>query len=319
MCGIAGFVCTDRKSDDSTTQTVARRMISVLSHRGPDDSGIWVDNTMGVALAHARLAIIDLSENGHQPMLSSAGRYAIVFNGEIYNHKILAAELNKGGVQFRGHSDTEVLLAAMENWGIVSAVQQAVGMFAMAVWDRQEKELCLIRDRMGEKPLYYGWQGNTLVFASELRSFREYPGFDTQLDLDALSLYLRFGYIPGPHSIFQGVHKLPPGTILRIPANHGPSPSAVSRAGAAKDSQHSPTPYWSVKEAANRGLGDRIVDEDLAVVELEELLCEAIRGQLVAEVPLGAFLSGGVDSSTVVALMCCESRNPVRTFTIGFD
>jgi asparagine synthase (glutamine-hydrolysing) len=298
-------------------QTIARRMISVLNHRGPDDSGIWIEGAM--AMAHARLSIIDLSENGHQPMLSSAGRYAIVFNGEIYNHKALAAELIKSGVQFRGHSDTEVLLSSMENWGIVSAVQQAVGMFAMAVWDRQEKELCLIRDRMGEKPLYYGWQDNTLIFASELRSFREYPGFDTQLNLDALSLYLRFGYVPGPHSIYQGVHKLPPGTILRFPAKQGASRPAITNLEVTKESQHEPIPYWSVKDAANRGLYDKILDANQAVSDLEELLCGAIRNQLVAEVPLGAFLSGGVDSSTVVALMCRESRNPVRTFTIGFD
>lgn len=295
-------------------------MAATLHHRGPDDSGIWVNPHAGVALGHARLAIIDLSPAGHQPMLSDSGRYAIVFNGEIYNFHSIAAELRQQGVVFRGHSDTEVLLAAVECWGLTRALTCAIGMFALALWDNHDQVLHLARDRMGEKPLYYGWRGDTLVFASELKALRAYPGWQAEVDSDALGRYLRLGYIPAPHSIYRGIYKLPPGTSLSISGNPARAKTAFAPDARPQGSASvHPISYWSVTEVAHGGLDHQIRSEASAIDELESLLRGVVRHQMIADVPLGAFLSGGIDSSTVVALMQAESSRPVKTFAIGFE
>jgi asparagine synthase (glutamine-hydrolysing) len=295
-------------------------MIDPLEHRGPDDSGVWVDAASGIGLGHRRLSIIDLSENGHQPMPSASGRYRVVFNGEIYNFRALGDELRGLGHSFRGHSDTEILLASVESWGLAAALEKFVGMFAFALWDDREHVLCLARDRLGEKPLYYGWQDESFVFASELKSFCSLPGWQGDIDRDALALHLRFGYIPAPFSIYRAIYKLVPGTFLSI-------------RGDARDSRASFTPhletsgnhavrpqaYWSVREVAERESQAPLADADAAVEELDSLLRDVVENQMIADVPLGAFLSGGIDSSTVVALMQTLSNRPVKTFTIGFE
>ena len=295
-------------------------MTATLHHRGPDDNGIWVNPHAGVALGHARLAIIDLTPAGHQPMLSQSGRYTIVFNGEIYNFQAIATELRRHGVVFRGHSDTEVLLAAVECWGLTGTLTRATGMFALAIWDNHEQVLHLARDRMGEKPLYYGWRGDTVLFASELKALRAYSGWRAEVDSDALGRYLRLGYIPAPHSIYRGIYKLPPGTSLSIPCN-----PARAKENFSPDAHHHgnasiyPKPFWSVTEVARAGIDQPFLSDTAAIDELEELLRSVVRDQMIADVPLGAFLSGGIDSSAVVALMQAESTRPVKTFAIGFD
>lgn len=294
---------------------MAAAMAQRIVHRGPDDSGVWVDVEAGIALAHRRLSILDLSPAGHQPMVSVLGRYVIVFNGEIYNYLELRRELDdsphhgllqgEGGVpHWRGHSDTETLLACFEAWGIEATLKKSVGMFAIALWDRAERVLTLARDRMGEKPLYYGWQGETFLFGSELKALRAHPAFQGKIDRDSLALMLRHNYIPAPYSIYQGIRKLPPGTYLKLLMG--------KREG-------EPVPYWSLREVAERGQAQPFVgSETEAVTALEAHLLESIGLQMIADVPLGAFLSGGVDSSTVVALMQAQSIRPVKTFTIGF-
>jgi asparagine synthase (glutamine-hydrolysing) len=279
-------------------------MASALQHRGPDDHGLWVDPEQGIALSHARLAIIDLSAQGHQPMVSRSGRYVVVFNGEIYNFPEIRARLLAQGCSFRSHSDTEVLLEAIAAWGVEAAVRECVGMFAFAVWDRVEHSIVLGRDRMGEKPLYYGWIGSSFVFASELKALRAHPEWRGALDSGALTLYLRHSYVPGPYTIYEGIFKLRPGCIIRV-ARFVP--------GALPE----PTPYWSLEDVT-RGANDLLRTDEEAVDELERLLHTAVRQQMVADVPLGAFLSGGIDSSAVVALMQAQTPRRVRTFTIGF-
>jgi asparagine synthase (glutamine-hydrolysing) len=302
MCGIAGFI--ERSSTSSDSEAVIRRMTDALAHRGPDDSGIWLDRHDGVALGLRRLSIVDLSPQGHQPMLSRSERHVIVFNGEVYNFPILRRELEGAGHPFRGHSDTEVVLAAIEAWGLERAVSRFTGMFAFALWDRARKTLSLARDRVGEKPLYYGYAGSTFLFASELKALAMYPGFRGRIDRDVLALYVRHNYIPAPYSIYQGIRKLLPGTIASVRLDGG-APEAV--------------PYWSAKAAVERGLQDPLPDDDgEAATRLERLLLEVIGQAMVADVPLGAFLSGGIDSSTVVALMQANRSRPVKTFTIGF-
>ena len=289
-----------------TLRQRAAAMATSLKHRGPDDEGGYEEAHNGVALAHRRLAILDLSPAGHQPMASACGRYVIAFNGEIYNHMELRQELEQLGraAAWRGHADTETLLAAVSAWGIEAALRKCVGMFALALWDRELRILTLARDRLGEKPLYYGWVQGVFLFASELKALRAYPGFGAQIDRGALALYLRHNCIPAPHTIYQGIRKLPPGTLLTI---------------ATGDEDAKPMPYWSLGEAAERGQDDLFPgDEVEAADELERLLGGAVAGQMVADVPLGAFLSGGIDSTTVVAMMQARSRQPVRTFTIGF-
>ena len=304
MCGIAG-VLGDRGVDAET----ATRMTRVLAHRGPDDQGIWLDAEAGIALGHRRLSIIDLSPAGHQPMLSPGGRYVIILNGEIYNYAELRAELAAQGHRFewRGHSDTEVLLAGFEAWGIKATLQRASGMFAIALWDKAERALTLARDRLGEKPLYYGRQGGPkgpFLFASELKALRQHPAFVAEVDREALSLLLRYLAVPAPLSIYRGISKLMPGTMLTL------------RYGAA---EHVIEQYWSGAEVARSGVADPIkLGPEEAADALEQVLEAAIQRQMVADVPLGAFLSGGVDSSTVVAIMQKLSPRPVRTFTVGF-
>ena len=308
MCGIAGFLYGDTGGVTAQPRDTGRRMIAALHHRGPDSEGVWVDQDAGVVLAHARLAILDLSPAGQQPMFSPSGRFVLVFNGEIYNFGVLRKRLEQTGraPAWRGTSDTEVLLAAFEAWGLDKTLRATVGMFALALWDREERVLYLARDRMGEKPLYYGWQQGVFLFGSELKALRRHPAFHGEIDRDALTLYLRYNRVPTPLSIYKGVAKLEPGHYLRI-AWHG------------KRSAEKPVAYWRLEEAIQRGKSNPFAGDDReAVAELTRLLKESIRGQMIADVPLGAFLSGGYDSSTVVALMQSQSGRPVKTFTIGF-
>ncbi|MDV2496612.1 MAG: asparagine synthase (glutamine-hydrolyzing) [bacterium] len=306
MCGVTGFLDLSRKKGDDELQVSVLRMADSLRHRGPDDRGAWVDAEAGLALGHRRLAVIDLSHKGAQPMHSACGRYVISYNGEIYNFKALREELEGLGHSFRGHSDTEVMLAAISQWGLKTAVERFNGMFAFALWDRKERLLYLVRDRLGEKPLYYGWMGKSFLFGSELKALRAYPDFNGEIDRDALALYLRFNYIPAPYSIYKGIYKILPGTILTINSEHTNSPPT-------------PTPYWSAREIVERGVAEPFMGStDDAIVHLDTLLQDAVKLRMVADVPLGAFLSGGIDSSTVVALMQAQSEKPVKTFTIGF-
>lgn len=308
MCGIAGFVNPSRGLTGPELQDFALRMVATLHHRGPDDHGIWAEPASGVALAHRRLAIQDLSAEGHQPMVSADGRYVLIFNGEIYNFQEIKSQLEHAGHAFRGHSDTEVMLAAFCQYGINAALEKFIGMFAFALWDRQESCLYLARDRAGEKPLYYGWNRGVFLFGSELKALLAFPHFRADVDSYALTLYMRYSYIPAPHSIYQNIFKLPPGSILKLNATqfaHQDTPA--------------PEQYWSLWSAVERGLSHPFQgDETAAVEQLNELLCNSVAKQMVADVPIGAFLSGGVDSSTVVAMMQAQSRRPIKTFSIGF-
>ena len=299
MCGIAGFWGIPGQRGIRRT---AQAMADAIRHRGPDDSGEWCDEGAGIALAHRRLAILDLSPEGHQPMLSASGRYVIVFNGEVFNYEDLRGRLHGHG--WRGHSDTEVMLAAIEAWGMEAAVRSFVGMFAFALWDRQERELCLVRDRLGIKPLYYGRCGQHLLFGSELRALRAHPAFDAEIDRGAVALLMRHNYVPHPYSIYAGIRKLPPGTTLRVNSDR---------------ELLEPMPFWSARTVAETGTAHPLPDEPAPALEaLHQLLLETVRRRMVADVPLGAFLSGGIDSSTVVALMQAQSSRRVRTFSIGF-
>lgn len=304
MCGIAGFL-TRILSDDPLN--IATRMADAIVYRGPDDAGVWIDDAAGVVLAHQRLAIVDLSPAGHQPMVSVNGRYVIAFNGEIYNHLDLRRELVMPA--WRGHSDTETLLAGIEAWGIETTLKRSTGMFAIALWDKKTRILTLARDRMGEKPLYYGWQGSengrVFLFGSELKALKAHPAFMAEIDRDALCLLLRHNYIPAPYSIYQGIAKLEPGCLLSVSLAQ-PEPLIWK--------------YWDVAEVARVGVSKPFLGTpDQAVDALEVLAMDAVRLQMMADVPLGAFLSGGVDSSTVVALMQEQSSRSVKTFTIGFN
>jgi asparagine synthase (glutamine-hydrolysing) len=283
-------------------------MAGRLIHRGPDDRGTWVDPDAGIALGFRRLAIVDLSPAGRQPMHSASGRFVLVFNGEIYNHKELRSELVRTTAdRFRGHSDTETLLAAIEHWGLEETIRRAVGMFALALWDRSTRTLHLVRDRLGEKPLYYGFAATGFVFGSELKALRAHPQFSNRLNPSSLALYLRLGYVPEPFSIFEGIFKLPPGAILRVATAPDVRPGQ-------------PSVYWSIAAAAEQGSRDPFTGSEAeAIDELERRLGRAVAGQMVADVALGGLLSGGLDSSTVVALMQSHASRPVRTFTIGFN
>lgn len=315
MCGIVGLV---QHARGDLAASLAP-MSAALHHRGPDDSGAWFDIASRVGLGHRRLSILDLSPEGRQPMPSPSGRFIITFNGEIYNFAELKAAL-RDRYPFRGGSDTEVMLAAFEEWGIERSLERFVGMFAVAVWDQRDRTLTLARDRMGEKPLYYGWNRGAFLFASELGAIRAYPGFSGNFDRGAIGLLMRHGYIPAPLSLFTGIYKLPPGTFLTLreddfdeqPARFTPSADTTNH------SLH-PTRFWSAQEAARRGIAERHrFDEPTALAELERLLTDAVKLQMVADVPLGAFLSGGIDSSLVVALMQSQSSVPIKTFSIGF-
>ena len=302
MCGITGFLRPQHPHDP----TIIRRMADAITHRGPDYGAIWCDDETGIALGHRRLSILDLSDAGHQPMPSHDGRYVIVFNGEIYNHRKLRARLEAEGypAQWRGQSDTEVLLAAITYWGFETTLKRANGMFAIALWDRQTRTLSFARDRLGEKPLYYGLAEGTLVFGSEIKALAQHPDWVGELDRDVISLFLRFNYVPGPYSIFKDIFKLPPGHWVSFSAEDlGKFPT--------------PVPYWNLSDIDLETRGN--IPEAELLDQLQSQLLASVGSRMEADVDLGAFLSGGIDSSLIVALMQAQSISPVRTFTIGFD
>ena len=305
MCGFTGFV--GKRRPQGANAAIAEGMALRISHRGPDDSGVWTDEESGVALAHRRLSIVDLSAAGHQPMTSASGRWVLVYNGEVYNHFELRARLESAGAapSWRGHSDTETLLAGFDAWGVDATLRLCVGMFAFAMWDRKERAIWLARDRIGEKPLYYGWQGDSLLFGSELKALRAHPDFRGEVDRGALSLLLRHNYVPSPYSIHKGIGKLPPGTWLRIGQGQR---DAV------------PVAYWSFAEVAEHGVANPFFGSDADAVEaLDYRMGVAVNRQLMADVPLGALLSGGIDSTAVTAVMQANSSQAVRTYTVGFE
>jgi asparagine synthase (glutamine-hydrolysing) len=304
MCGIVGLLDAATRRGADATDRLLDDMAQRMHARGPDADGRWVDASVGIGLGHRRLSILDLSPTGAQPMVSADGRWVITYNGEIYDHAALAADLNAAGTRLRGHSDTEILVEAIARWGVRATLQRIDGMFAFGVWDRHERRLTLARDRMGEKPLYYGSLGNgEFVFGSTLDALRAHPAWDRPVDLDALALFFRHKYVPAPMSIFEGISKLEPGCTLEVDASGSPG---------------SPVPYWSWFEVVGRGTTFEGSDRE-AVDELDRLLRRSVRRRMVADVPVGAFLSGGIDSSSVVAAAQQESSVPVRTFTIGSD
>jgi len=307
MCGLTGFFQPGGFRAE-VAEAIVVAMRDRLVHRGPDDEGVWLDGEAGIAFGHRRLSVLDLSPAGHQPMVSASGRFVLAFNGEIYNHQDLRRQLEATGCPtWRGNSDTETLLGAVAAWGLDVALKAAVGMFALALWDRQDRALTLARDRMGEKPLYYGWQNGVLLFGSELKALRAHPSFRGEIDRDVLPLYLRHGYIPAPWSIYKGIRKLMPSTRVAF---------AASQRGEFPE----PKPYWSLADAIAKGQAEPFDGSDEEAIDaLQQHLGQAIAGQRLADVPLGAFLSGGIDSSTVVALMQAQSARPIKTFTIGFD
>ena len=310
MCGFAGFIDLKFQTSAEELRSLTVAMNDCLVHRGPDDSGTWVDAEVGIGLGHRRLSIIDLSQEGHQPMHSSCARYVIVFNGEIYNYQEIRQELEKAGTAllWRGHSDTEVMLAAIVQWGLEGALGRFNGMFALALWDRQEQVLHLARDRIGEKPLYYGWIGNVFLFGLELKALCAHPEWQGEINRNSLALLMRYNYVPAPYSIYKNIFKLSPGTVLSLPL-----------AIADRIHAHSAYPYWSAREVAEQGVANPFAGTTQdAISELERLLADAVSLRMEADVPVGALLSGGIDSSIVVALMQAEASQPVKTFTIGF-
>ncbi|MEJ7775873.1 MAG: asparagine synthase (glutamine-hydrolyzing) [Sphingomicrobium sp.] len=320
MCGIAGL-WTKAGGDLS----VARAMADTIAHRGPDDDGVWTDEAAGIALAHRRLAIIDLSASGHQPMMSKNGRFVIVYNGEVYNHAALRRELDgsgggprAAGMEWEGHSDTETLIECIAHWGVEAMLKKAIGMFAFALWDKSNRSLTLARDRFGEKPLYYGWSAGTFVFASELKAIRRHPRFDNAINREALRLLASRTNVPAPLSIFENIYKLDPGCILvaQDGAHASPVEPAQARAGSGKVRIAS---YWTYRQVVAEGLEQPYATEKEAMDALEAALGEAVASQAVADVPVGTFLSGGIDSSTVAALLQRSSPGKVSTFSIGFE
>jgi len=315
MCGITGFLNVNNSIEREHNQYWLCNMANSILHRGPDSDGYWSDESAGIGLAHRRLSILDLSDAGHQPMICPTGRYVIVFNGEIYNHLDLRSELLKAGSSgymngsWRGHSDTETMLAGFSTWGIKATVERCVGMFAFAVWDKKHRQLTLGRDRLGEKPLYYGWQGEgnktCFLFGSELKALKAHSAFAADINRDALTLLMRHNYIPSPHSIYQGIQKLQPGNLLTVSLEQR-EPKIEA--------------FWSLTKVAHDGIRAPLrVSTQEMTDQLEVLLKSAVLNQMISDVPLGAFLSGGIDSSTVVALMQAQSSRPVKTFTIGFN
>jgi len=306
MCGIAGYIDCNAHATSSELTEIAMNMANRLHHRGPDDHGVWVDGHNGVALSFRRLKIIDISNAAHQPMVSHNDRYVIIYNGEIYNYHDLRQELVAEGCQFRSFSDTEILLESISRWGLKSALQRCNGMFAIALWDRHDKVLYLARDRMGKKPLYYARIGQYFLFASEIKALCAHPAFDKEIDRNALTLYLRYSYVPEPFSIFKNTFKLLPGSVLTV--NYKKNNQLLNN-----------DYYWNSASVVSAALSKPYrATETKAVTELHDLLLDAVRVRMIADVPLGAFLSGGVDSSTVVALMQTLNDKPVKTFTIGF-
>ena len=309
MCGITGFYNLKGFNGVDPIDDL-NKMLASLRHRGPNDEGVWLDQSCGIAFAHTRLAVIDLSSAGRQPMQSQSGRYQIVFNGEIYNHQDVRLELeNTGSYAWRGNSDTETLLQAIDVWGLEKSLNKCVGMFALAVWDAKENKLVLARDRMGEKPLYYGWQNELLLFGSELKSIKQHTSFDKEIDRDVVALYLKLGYIPSPFSIWKDIYKLAPGCIISFdPKNRNRNRSAQPRS------------FWSLEEnvfSQNASLFSG--SDEQAVDDLDQVLNQSVRQQSIADVSLGAFLSGGIDSSLITAILQSQSSSPVKTFTIGFE
>jgi asparagine synthase (glutamine-hydrolysing) len=304
VCGIFGAL--KRPGSGAFPEQAITQSLQRIQHRGPDGSGAWADPGGDVVLCHRRLSILDLSESGRQPMHSPNGRYVVTYNGELYNHRNIRTAIGQSTTrpEWAGHSDTETMLAAFDLWGVESALSRTIGMFAIAVWDRQERVLHLARDRFGEKPLYYGIVGGQFVFASELKPVRALPGFANPVSRAALSTYLRTGSIPAPRTIYEGLFKLPPGTWLSVSATDQQLPT--------------PVPYWRLQDVVAKGAKDPLTDEQEGLAELERTLAESVQQQMLSDVPLGAFLSGGVDSSTIVALMQAQSSRPVKTFTIGF-
>lgn len=302
MCGITGFLEPQPASENRTSQSVLDQMTDALTHRGPDDRGTWTDGEQGIHLGHRRLSVLDLTAQGHQPMASRSGRYVLVYNGETYNHPRLRTELADHDVQFDGESDTETILAGFETWGIAGTLDRMVGMFAFAVWDREDGRLVLARDRIGEKPLYYGYVGETFVFGSELAAITAYPEFKGRIDRSALAAFLRYGNVPAPGCIWEGIHKLQPGHLLEVHPDDGPD-------------NRSPRPYWRAADSASPG---RTGQGESSIEDLERLLQDTVARTLLSDVPLGVFLSGGIDSSLVAALAQNASERPIRTFTIGF-
>jgi asparagine synthase (glutamine-hydrolysing) len=306
MCGISGFLYRSRWPGKTELSEYAENMASRLVHRGPDAGGFWVDDQAGIGLGHRRLSIIDLSAAGAQPMSSANQRYIITYNGEIYNFQSVRSRLESAGYPFKGHSDTEVLLAAVECWGIQKAIESVHGMFALAVWDRDRRELYLARDRAGKKPLYYGWCGNAFLFASELKALRVHPEFDDEIDRSALTSFLQYGWISEPLSIYRNIRKLQPGCMIRI--------SAQSRPWTEREQS-----YWSSSHAMEHARSNQFAGSfEQACDQLESVLTQSVLERMVADVDLGALLSGGIDSSTVVGIMQRHSDRPVKTFTIGF-
>lgn len=301
MCGLAGFQVSS--GAHINLETIARRMGEVIAHRGPDDSDVWIDGLSGVALAHCRLSIVDLSSAGRQPMLSADARWVLSFNGEIYNHHELRRELTASGYgeKWRGHSDTETLLAAIQMWGLTATLPKLNGMFAFSLWDRKECKFFLVRDRLGEKPLYYGRCGSSFIFASELKSLAVHPEWSGEIDRDVLSLYLRHAYVPEPYSIYRDINKLPPAHWVEVVDGVAGEPQC----------------YWQFDQIATADRLTGPVDE--LIDELERKLLQTVKLRMEADVPLGAFLSGGIDSSVIVALMQAQSNQSIKTFTIGFD
>ena len=307
MCGIAGLF-RPGGGEESQLSAIASSMTDALAYRGPDASGYWTHASTGVAFGHRRLSVLDLSQAGSQPMHSDCGRFTVTFNGEIYNHLDIRSELESAGgaPNWRGHSDTETLLCAIRHWGFEAALRRFSGMFALALWDARERTLTLARDRFGEKPLFYGWSGRDLVFASELKALATHPAWSPSLNRNALTSFMRYAYVPAPSTIWAGIQKLPSASCVTFDA------------GAVAGRMPSPKPYWSLREVVVAAQARRITDEGEAVAELQRLLSIAIKRQCLSDVPLGAFLSGGIDSSTIVALMQAQASQPVRTFTIGF-
>ncbi len=305
MCGITGFWDTTLKFNAEKLKSVAEQMTNTLVLRGPDAGDQWVEESRGIALGHRRLAILDLSPEGQQPMASADSRFVIVFNGEIYNFREIRQQLEQLGHKFRGHSDTEVMLASFCEWGLERSIKTFNGMFAFALWDRQEQVLHLGRDRFGEKPLYYGWFGSTFLFSSELKALRAYPNFSAEIDRQSVGTFLNHQYVLAPKTIYENIYQLLPGTFLSIKG---------------RESSLEPITYWSAKEVAEQSASNQFSGtEEEAVAQLEKLLKDSVGLRMISDVPLGAFLSGGIDSSTIVALMQAQSSQPVKTFSIGFS
>ena len=309
MCGFAGYIGGIFEAGQTGAERQLELMARTIISRGPDSFGHWIDENNAVALTHRRLAVLDLSAAGHQPFVSRSGRYVIVYNGEIYNHLELREELKSN--LWVGHSDTETLLACIEEFGLKTALSKTSGMFAFALWDRKNKELSLARDRIGEKPLYYGWQNNVFLFGSDLSALKAHSIFNAKIDRDSLASYLRYNYVPTPASIYEGIFKLTPGSILSLTKDDSRFvPGLLPE----------PIKYWSLEDSINSGISKPFEGSDKEAIDtLDELLAGSVKQQMISDVPLGVFLSGGIDSTTVAALMQSQSNSPINTFTIGFD